>query len=342
MYSQLQNILPDSVLGDISDWDHFLKLDLSRADLPFKTPDEFVLNADYHRLVVSSKLPRPSKFIEQTIAFCKSFCGILLSHDIIKSDLVRGLASFDSAVILDGTEEHYTSAIEYLSSHFLVKGRITVSDKANAVSQYRAFVTKLRSMRVVDTADWFHFLASHYELQNRRELHQLFRYASLSLPPLFSCPEPFVVPIPELESDKGTFQSCVHSLQMSYSSVPNVSSLYRDTRSVSRVFRLLGRGHDLTRDKKFSIWNFLKGGATRRQNLLNRLESSYRVAVARPETLCLPTESDPDCRSGSTSSTGSLSPRSFLGKATLAVPRCEVVASATKGPKEKVPKGKKN
>ena len=72
------------------------------------------------------------------------------------------------------------------------------------------------------------------------------------------------------------------------------------------------------------------------------MESSYRVAVARPETLCLPTESDPDCRSGSTNSTGSLSPRSFLGWATLAVPRCDVVDSAAKGAKNKVPKGKKN
>ena len=149
-------------------------------------------------------------------------------------------------------------------------------------------------------------------------------------------------PIPELESDKGTFQSCVHSLQMSYSAVPNVSRFYRDTRSVSRVFRLLGRGQDLIRDKKFSIWNFLKGGDSRRQNSLSKLESSYRVAVARPETLCLLTESDPDCRSGSTSSTGSLSPRSFLGRATLAVPRCDAVDSATKGAKSKVPKGKKN
>ena len=184
-------------------------------------------------------------------------------------------------------------------------------------------------MRVVDTADRFHFLASHYELQSRRELHQLFRYASLSLPPQLRFQEPFVFPIPELESDKGIFLSCVHRL-------------HRDSRFVSRVFSLLGRGQDLIGDKNFSIWNFLKGSASRRQNLLSKLESSYPVTAASPETLCLPTESDPDCRSGSTSSTGSLSPRSFLGRATLAVPRCDVVDSAAKGVKNKVPKGKKN
>ena len=243
--------------------------------------------------MVSGKLPRPSKLVEQTIPFCKSFCGMLLSHDIIKFDLVRGLASFDSAVILDGSEEHYTF---YLSSLFFVKGWITVSDIANAVSQYRPFGTKLHAMRVVDTADWFLFLASHYELQSRCKFHQLFRYASFSLPPQLSFPEPFVVPIPELESDIGIFQSYVHSLQMSYSAVPNGCSLYRDTRSVSRVFQLLGRGQDLIRDKNFSIWKFLKRSAYRRQSLLSQLESSHRVAVARPEALCLPTESDPDCR----------------------------------------------
>ena len=44
MYNQLQSILPDSVLGNISDWDHYLKIDLNQHDLSFKTPDEFVLN----------------------------------------------------------------------------------------------------------------------------------------------------------------------------------------------------------------------------------------------------------------------------------------------------------
>ena len=46
---------------------------------------------------------------------------------------------------------------------------------------------------------------------------------------------------------------------MSYSTVPRVCSLYRDSESVSQVFRLLGRGVDLLTDKKFSVWNFPKG-----------------------------------------------------------------------------------
>ena len=98
VYSQLQNILPDNFLGSISDWNSYLKLDIIQPNLPFKS----VLNSDFHQLVVSSKLPRPSKFIDQSIAFYKAFCRILLQHKIVKSDLIRRLSCFDSAMKLDG------------------------------------------------------------------------------------------------------------------------------------------------------------------------------------------------------------------------------------------------
>ena len=93
-YSQLQSILPDSTLGNISNWDGFLHLDLDSAALPYKSPDEFILNEDFHRLVIASKLPRPGKFVEQSISFCKAFCRQLLNHDFVQSDLLRGLSAF--------------------------------------------------------------------------------------------------------------------------------------------------------------------------------------------------------------------------------------------------------
>ena len=102
LYSQLQNILPDQTLGSISDWDNYLCLDLDWTDLSFKTASEFALNVDYHNLLIASKLPpRPSKFIDQSIAFCKSFCKILLKHELVNSNLIRGLSSFDFAVVVD-------------------------------------------------------------------------------------------------------------------------------------------------------------------------------------------------------------------------------------------------
>ena len=102
---------------------------MNRTNLPFVTADEIILNEAYHRLVTISKLPRPSKFVDQTISFCESFCGNLLSHEIVKSSLVRGLSCFDSAGTLHGTEEQYTVAVESLTGHFVSVGWITSSEK---------------------------------------------------------------------------------------------------------------------------------------------------------------------------------------------------------------------
>ena len=256
IYSQLQLILPDSFLGDISEWDSYLKIDLTQTDLPFKTPADFVLNPDYHHLITSSRLPRPSKFVEQSMAFCKSFCGVLLSHNILKSPLIRGLSSFDSAVMLDGPERHYIAAIEDLTSYFVSSSLITPGDKTKCVSQYRSLVTKFRTASDVPRGDWVLFLGAHYEMQSRPELSSAFRYASLCLPPTVTMPASFKISIPDLASDQEVFQSVVSSLQLSFVTVPNVSSLYQDPRSVYRIFRLLGRGRELLSDKKFSVWTF--------------------------------------------------------------------------------------
>ena len=135
VHSELQSILPDNFLGSVSDCDSYLELDLTQPDLPFKSCDEFTLNTDFHDLVTSSKLSRPSNFIEQSIAFYNAFCQILLQHKIATSDLIRGLSSFDSAVMLDGEEKNYLPAIEMLITYFPTHSWITASDKTKAVSQ---------------------------------------------------------------------------------------------------------------------------------------------------------------------------------------------------------------
>ena len=312
VYSQLQNILPDSYLGDISNWEKYLSIDLNQPDLPYKTANEFVLNSDFHRLVTTSKLPRPSKFVEQTISFFKSFCSILLSHEIIKSDLIRGLACFDSAVILHGSEGQYLTAVECLTTHFFSLGWVSPSEKTRAISQYRSLVSKFRESNVGQKDDWFHFLVSHYELQCRPELHQLFKLSSLCLPPLIQIPPSFKVPIPELGNDEEAFSSCVESIQISFSTVPNVSSLYQDPRSVPRVFRLLGRGKELLADRKFSIWNILKRSGPKRASLFAKFDNAYKKAVVSPEVPILADDGDVTCGSGNTTSTSSPSPHSNL------------------------------
>ena len=322
IYSQLQLILPDSFLGDISEWDSYLKVDLTQTDLPFKTPADFILNPDYHHLITSSRLPRPSKFVEQSMAFCKSFCGVLLSHNILKSPLIRGLSSFDSAVMLDGPERHYIAAIEDLTSYFVSSSLITPGDKTKCVSQYRSLVTKFRTASDVPRGDWVLFLGAYYEMQSRPELSSVFRYASLCLPPTVTMPTSFKISVPDLASDQEVFQSVVSSLQLSYVTVPNVSSLYQDPRSVYRIFRLLGRGRELLSDKKFSVWTFSRGSVPKRLALREKMETAYKKTVLHGEGLPIFLDVSSPSGSAPSSSNSSPLPGPSLGLVSVSVARC--------------------
>ena len=185
-------------------------------------------------------------------------------------------------------------------------------------------------------------MASHYELQSRPELYQLFKYAGLCLPPQVQVPVPFVIPIPELGSGEDVFRSCIGSVQMSFTRIPNVSSLYRDPRSISRVFRLLGRGKDLLLDRKFTVWNFLKRSYSRRTALQSSFEAPYKKASVAPVNLCLPDYGDNTYGSDSCTSNSSSSPRSSSAKATISLSRCEAGGSGAQKRKEKANKSKKN
>ena len=88
-------------------------------------------------------------FVEQSIAFYKTFCGIMLPHKIGTSGLIRGLSCFDSA-ILEATEENYVSCVELLTTQFVQKGWISSSEKTTCVSQNRSFVAKFRSGEVTE------------------------------------------------------------------------------------------------------------------------------------------------------------------------------------------------
>ena len=72
IYSLFQNIRPDRTLGNVFYRD----------------------NEDFHKLVLASKMPRPSKLSDQSIFFCKAFCNELLGHEIVMSVLIRGMSSY--------------------------------------------------------------------------------------------------------------------------------------------------------------------------------------------------------------------------------------------------------
>ena len=344
LHSHLQNILPDQVLGSASDWDKFLYLELEQPGLPFKTASEFVLNEDFHNLVLANKFPRPSKFVEQSIDFCKTFCKVLLEHEIINSNLARGLFSFDYVMMVEGPEDNYIIAVEKLSSCFVATGWISPSNKVKADSQYRSFVTFLRASAVAYNDEWVQFLSSHYGMHCRPGLMQLFRYSCLCLPPKVGGIVRFEIPTPNLPSDREMFQSCITNLQFSYLTVPNLSRLFRDQKSVVRVFRLLGRGLDLLSDKNFSIWDLPKGSVPRRTALRSKLECSFKRSVLQLENLAVVSDASTPSISRSTRA-GSSSPTGpSLGRLAVSIPQCSVENSsdAVGVVKPKSSKAKKN
>ena len=155
-------------------------------------------------------------------------------------------------------------------------------------------------------------------------------------------PVRFEVPIPELGPDEETFQSCVTRIQVFYATVPKVSSLFRDPRSINSVFRLLGKGKDLLSDRKFSAWNFFKGSGFRRTKLRTKFENSYRSMVARRGEAQLPDDSDVPSASRSSSNTSSPTSRALTGKVTLSLPGCVDERKDDKRGKGKSEKIKKN
>ena len=343
-YSQLQTILPVESIGNYSDWDNFLQLDLNRSDLPSKTTDEYVLNEDFYKFVSASKLSRPCKFVEQSICFNKTLCKQLIEHGNVKSKLVRGLSAFDSAVIFDGPEANYAVAIDKLSSHFVSIGLITSGDKVKIISQYQSFVTKLRAEPVPEYDCWIQFMSSHYELQCRPELLRVYKFACLCLSAHKDMPLEFSVPMPGLESDSETFQSCVRSLQLSYSTVPHVSSLYMNTKTVNRAFRLLARGADLLSDKKVLIWNFSKGNVARKTSILGKLETGYRKSVLRFDRPIISSTTTTPSISRTSSANSSPSPDPSLSRVSVTLDRCSgsKIGSRPKKTSDKHAKGKKN
>ena len=124
---------------------------------------------------------------------------------------------------------------------------------------------------------------------------------------------------------------------------PIVSSLYKDPKTICRVFRLLGRGPGLIRDRKFSIWNFLKGIEARRAALYEKMELAYKKSVLRGEglPLFLDVSTPSVSRSPSTSSSTNSGPN--LGRVSLAVSRCEAdgAAGSSKKVAPKAAKSKK-
>ena len=283
VYSQLQFILPDSFLGNISNWDHYMSIDLTSPDLPIKSVADFMQNKDFAKLVAESDLPTPTRFVEQAICFYKNFCILLLKHKVSKSKLVRGFSVFDEAVVRYGEEEDYTHESELLCDYLVQQKWISHTTKPLVLSEYGAFVEKIRSQNISYEGEWISFMSNYYELQCRENLFTVFKLCTLSLSGVHVIPPVFTVEIPELASDFREFQSCVRSIQSSLVGVPNVSELYANPRTVSSVFSLLGKGRALLEDAYLSVWDLTSSCSSRRRLIFNHFDSRYTCTISDEE-----------------------------------------------------------
>ena len=293
VYSQLQTILPDSFLGDVSDWDRFLSINLSSPDLPLKTAAEILQNKDFARLITESNLPTPTHFAEQVLCFHKSFCELLLKHELCKSKLVRGFSVFDEAVLRYGEEVDYTHESEILCDYFIRQKWITSVTKPLILSEYRSFVEKFRSHEVSYEGDWVTFLANYYELHCRENLFTIFKLCCLSSSGVIVSPPNFILSVPELASDVNDFNSSVRCVQSSLVGIPNASELFTNPRTVSSVFSLLGREHVLFEDEHLSVWDVTSSCSSRRRRLVNQLDSRYTCTVTDEEKLWVSLQASP-------------------------------------------------
>ena len=147
----------------------------------------------------------------------------------------------------------------------------------------------------------------------------------------------------KLGHEEEIFRSCINSIQHSYTTVANVSSRYTGLRSVSRVFRLSGRGRELLGDRKLSIWKFLRGRGFNKAELHLKVETAYKDATVRPSNLHPSEDVDAVSEPQTSSSAGSPSTRPNLGKATLILPRVQDEQEGDTGGSEvKLTKAKKN
>ena len=284
-YSQLQAILPESILGEVSDWDHFLSIDLSSNSLPLKTAADFLRNRDFANLVAESGIPTPTHFVEQALCFCRNICALLLSHKVCKSKLVRGFSIFDEAIVRHGEEEDYSRECEMLRDFFVESKWISSNVKPLIYSEYHSFVAQFGSNVIEHDGEWVDFLSGYYEMHCRENLFLAFKLCCLSLANHSAIPPHFTVTLPQLASDADEFRSSVRSIQSSLSGIPNVSGLFSNPRTISPVFSLLGKGNALLSDATFSVWDVTASCSSRRRLLLNKLESRYTCTISDEEAL---------------------------------------------------------
>ena len=223
--------------------------------------------------------------MEQAICFQKKFCLLLLQHVIRKPKLIHGSSIFDEGVIRRGEENNYCHDAELLCDYLIQQQWISANSKLLVMSEYRSFVKKFRSCFPVYDGVWVESLSGYYELHSRENLFAVFKLCCLSLSGVSNIPPSFSLSSRLLSSHYDDFHSCVRSIYSILVGVPNMSALFDNPRTVAPSFCLLGKGRTLLEDEDFSVWDITSSCYSRRQKLLNRVETRFNCTVTDEKRL---------------------------------------------------------
>ena len=258
IYSILQLIIKDSSLGPSCDWDHYLQLDFEDPSVTFIVGDDFLLGSPLRRVLQRCQISTPSKFLEITRKFFVSLCSSLLGNKVIKSDLLRGLSSFDCDVLLYSPSEVYLKSFDSLVDTFIPLGHVLFTDRGVLVSEYRSYVCHLRSIEFAIPSDPIRFFMSDWELMSRPHLYRLFKLCCCccQLTPDFKTEVTFS--FPEMGMRPIYMTSLLNCLQSSLPWLDEVFCLADFGGDLSHLRDLLSDQDSLYSSSEFSPWEHLR------------------------------------------------------------------------------------
>ena len=270
----LQLVIKDSTLGPSSDWDHFLALTLDDASIQNVPHEEFLKNTPVTRVLQKCQISTPSKFLVITQKLLISFISSLLGNRVIKSDILRGLSSFDFDVLLSSPSSVYTNSISCLVDYFIATKHFPASDRGIVISEYKSYVCYLRSCDVTPPVDPIHFFINDWELQSRASLYTLFKLSCCccSLVPDFGPEVSFDLPGMGMRSLNMT--SLLRCLQTGLPWLTDVSSVLYSDASLTHLQDLIRDQEQIFPSSDFSVWSYFRKAD--RSSLLRRLQSLNR------------------------------------------------------------------
>ena len=284
LYSMLQHLVPGASLPAVEHWDEYL--DFSFTTTNVVSVDDFLPGSVLREVLQRCKVATPTKFLELVMAFLRSFIQLLLGHSITKSRLLRGLSSFDPAILSQSTEEVYIESITALTNSLMASGWIAPGDRDLTIGEYRGYLLLVRETNTIFSEDFVAELLSDWRFQARPLLVRVFKLAYLCSYKI-EVPEPDVVfNLPGMGMSRIHMVSLLNCLGSSCAYLANPENLFSSDSSLLHLRSLLDSRETIYTQRGYSIWDSLC--LRNRSQLYSRLRRSNalydpgQIPVAEP------------------------------------------------------------